>query len=54
MRTATEQLPGFIFYLGAGGVLLLLVAALEAFGDRFSAKASGGCAPARAPGPGVG
>jgi hypothetical protein len=34
MRAATEQLPAFIFYLGAGGVLLAIVAIVEAVGDR--------------------
>jgi hypothetical protein len=38
MKALTEQLPGFIFYLGAGGVLLLIVGCLEAYGERFSAK----------------
>lgn len=38
MRTAAEQLPGFIFYLGAGGVLLLIIAVIEAVGERASAK----------------
>lgn len=38
MRAATEQLPGFIFYLGAGAVLLVIAVALETIGQRVSEK----------------
>lgn len=38
MREATAQLPGFIFYLGVGAVLLVIAAALEVFGEHFSEK----------------
>lgn len=38
MRAATEQLPDFIFYLGVGAMLLVIIACIEACGERFSEK----------------
>lgn len=38
MRTATEQLPGFIFYLGAGAILLMIGGAIEAIIERAESK----------------
>lgn len=32
------QLPAFIFYIGAGAVLCAIIAGLEAYGARYSAK----------------
>lgn len=38
MRTATEQLPAFIFYLGAGAILLMIGAAIETIIERAESK----------------
>jgi len=38
VRVATEQLPGFIFYLGAGSMVLAVIAIIETIGERVEKR----------------